>query len=63
MMNVWANAISDLLINLSAGWLGVMIIVPNFSRKKGLKRFLILTGDFLAAILCLSLAVAIRGNL
>lgn len=63
MINNWILAISDLLINLSAGWLGAVIIVPNFSREKGYKKFLILTTDLLAAILSLSLAVAMRGSL
>ncbi len=59
--NIWITAISDLLINLSAGWFGAVIIVPNFSRQKGTKRWLILTGDLLAGIVCLAMAVAFRG--
>lgn len=62
-MSVWANAISDLLINLSAGWLAAVVIVPNFARERGRKRLLVLTGDLLAAIVCLALAVVIRGSL
>lgn len=58
----WEVAISNLLINLSAGWFGAVLIIPNFSKEKGTKRLAILTGDILAAIVCLLLAVAIGGK-
>jgi len=32
--SAWFTVISDLFVNLSAGWLGVAFIVPNFSAKK-----------------------------
>ncbi len=62
-MIVWGTAIADLLINLSAGWLGAVVIIPNFSKETGAKKLFILTGDLLAAIVSLSLAVAIRTSI
>jgi len=52
--------ISDLLVNLSAGWFGVVFIVPNFSKEKGLRKLLILTLDMCAAIVCLIAAFLLR---
>ena len=45
--------VSDLLINLSAGWFGVIFIVPNFSGLNNITEFTILTFDLIMAILCL----------
>ena len=45
--------ISDLLVNLSAGWFGVIFIVPNFSGLNNITEFAILTFDLIMAILCL----------
>jgi len=52
--------VSDLLINLSAGWFGAMLIVPNFSKDRGLRKIVILTLDLCAAIVCLVASFMLR---
>jgi hypothetical protein len=56
----WFSIASDLLINLSAGWFGAVLIVPNFSEKKGIKRVMVLTTDILFATVCLVGAYILR---
>jgi hypothetical protein len=56
----WFSIVSDLLINLSAGWFGAVLIVPNFSEKKGIKRVMVLTTDILFATVCLVGAYILR---
>ena len=51
---------SDLFVNLSAGWLGALIIVPNFSSEKGVKKLLVLTADILGIILSLFIAYKLK---
>ncbi len=62
-MYVFLATISDLLVNLSAGWFGVVFIVPNFSKEKGFRKLLILTLDICAAIVCLIAAFLLRSIL
>ena len=50
---VFKKIIADLLVNLSAGWFGVIFIVPNFSGLNNVTEFTILTFDLIMAILCL----------
>lgn len=57
---IWLSAISDLFINLSAGWLAAAFITPNFSRKKGASKFVALTFDLAASILFLVTAVKLK---
>ncbi|MBI3559421.1 hypothetical protein HY085_03415 [Candidatus Gottesmanbacteria bacterium] len=58
MNPVVLSAVSDLLINLSAGWLAVAVIIP-FGLKRP-KRLRALTLNFIAAILFLVLAIKLR---
>jgi len=58
--NLWLNSISDLLINLSAGWFGVVFIAPAFSNLSLKYRIPILTGDFIMGILFLITAIGLR---
>lgn len=51
---------ADLSINLAAGWIGVLMIVPNFVDEKGLRKWLILISDLFAAIFYVILAVILR---
>jgi hypothetical protein len=51
---------SDLFVNLAAGWIGVVIIAPNFSGATGFKRIVILISDILAATLCVIFAIVLR---
>lgn len=57
---LWSSILSDLFINLSAGWFGVVIIVPNFSEEKGRKKYIVLTADILFGIVCLLLAYLLK---
>ena len=62
-MNVWPavfSAISDLLINMSAGWFGAVFIVPNFTRKQGKEKLLVLINDLALGIISLVIAILVR---
>ena len=55
--SIIVNALSDLLINLSAGWFGVAIIVPlKITRRK----FLPLIVNLSLGILALGIAIILR---
>lgn|GEM_PF-5465641 len=56
----WLEAIADLLINLSAGLFGAILIVPNFSGSEFPANLIILTVDFVGGIFNLLIAVRIR---
>lgn len=60
MDKTFLAVLSDLFINLSAGWFGVVVIVPNFTKEKGIKKFLILTIDIAFAIVCLVISYLLR---
>jgi len=57
----WNTVFADLLINLAAGWLGAIFIVPNFAKnmRKDKKKW-ILFQNFAAGIVCLSGAYFLR---
>jgi len=58
----WGGVISDLLINLAAGWFGAVVIVPVFVGGQNLDWWLLLF-DITAGILSLKMAVILReGN-
>jgi len=50
------KVLSGLFTNLSAGWIGAIIIFQNFSNLSVFKDKLILLNDTLAAIMCLLIA-------
>lgn len=56
----WFSILSDLSVNLAAGWLGVAFIVPNFSGIRSPFNFLVLTGDIFIAILFLLTAFKLK---
>lgn len=56
----WFLIISDLLINMAAGWLGAVLIVPNFSKEKGKRKLIILTMDIFLATVSLIVAYKLR---
>lgn len=62
MIDVWPSILSDLLINLAAGWLGVVVVVPTISRPPRRVDPLVLTGNILLAIFALVLAFELRGG-
>ena len=51
---------ADLFVNIAAGWIGAIIIVPNFSEKKGREKGLVLILDSAAAIICIGIAVIFK---
>ncbi len=59
-MPIWLTIFSDLFVNLAAGWVGAVVIVPNFTHERGRRKFFVLTGDILAIILCLVMAFIFR---
>lgn len=56
----WFSIFSDLSVNLAAGWLGVVFIVPNFYGIRSPFNFLVLTGDVFMAILFLVVAFKLK---
>lgn len=60
---VLRSVISDLFINISAGWVGAIVITPNFSDAKGLKKWFVLTGNLLGVIVSLLIAFSLRSSL
>lgn len=57
---VWNNLLSDLFVNLSAGWFGAAFILPSFSENIITTDFRILTADVLLGILSLTIARVFR---
>lgn len=57
---VLRSIIGDLFVNLSAGWIGAIIITPNFSDSKGVKKWVVLTGNMLGVIVSLLIAFSLR---
>lgn len=53
----WFRVLSGLFINLSAGWLGLVIITPNFFPLTGLGSLWVFTYEVFFAILFLVIAV------
>ena len=60
---VLRSIISDLFVNLSAGWVGAIIITPNFSDATGLKKWVVLTGNLIGVIVSLLIAFSLRNSL
>jgi len=57
---VFLLAVSDLLINLSAGWFATVLILPNLAEIHSLSNWFILTGNILAGIVSLYLGYKLR---
>lgn len=57
---VWFTVISDLFVNLSAGWFGVVLIAPNFLTKKSPLKYFLLTSDIVAGIVSLVIAFELK---
>ena len=62
LSSVWRMTLSDLFVNLSAGWFGAAFIVPLASKRSKLKIWLLLV-NLLFGIITLLAAVLLRGNL
>ncbi|MEK7168618.1 MAG: hypothetical protein AAB778_01270 [Patescibacteria group bacterium] len=56
----WFSIISDLFINLSAGWFGAAFILPAVSENLLTVDFRLLTADVILGILSLILARVFR---
>ena len=57
---LWLIGVSDLFINLSAGWFGAVFIIPVFSNSSLIYNLPILTGDLIMGILFLVSAIELR---
>jgi uncharacterized membrane protein YeaQ/YmgE (transglycosylase-associated protein family) len=51
------RVLSGLFTNLSAGWIGAVIILPNFSDLSDFSNQLLLITNIISAIVCLLLAL------
>lgn len=60
MMKSMTSVLSDFLINIAAGWLGLCIFTPNFVHMPFLKSLAILLADLLLCILFLVGAIRMR---
>jgi len=60
MNDTWLSVLSDLFINLAAGWFGAVLIVPNFIKTKSSKNIAVLTADLIFGILCLVIGYFFR---
>ncbi|MEK7090937.1 MAG: hypothetical protein AAB887_00335 [Patescibacteria group bacterium] len=56
------GVLSDLFVNLAAGWFGAVFIVPNFSQLGLPANWLVLTIDIVLGILSLVLALRLKKN-
>ncbi|EKE06422.1 MAG: hypothetical protein ACD_19C00014G0036 [uncultured bacterium] len=56
---VWDNLVSDLFVNMAAGWFGAVFIVPAFSSIT-IQSVPLLTIDLMLGILFLRLAFKLR---
>lgn len=54
------RAAADLLLNLSAGWIGAVVIAPPFVDFYSRQIQVLLALDLIAGIVCLSLAIKLR---
>ncbi len=56
----WLEAIADLLVNLSAGWFGAIVIVPNFIGLEFPFSLMVLTQNIGNGIVSLAIAVSLK---
>jgi len=56
VVSIWFSVISDLFINLAAGWFGAVIVVPITSQQSEKVKLGLLTTNLLLAILSLVIA-------
>lgn len=56
------KVLSSLFTNLTAGWIGAILIFPNFSDLSSLLGKVVLIFDITAAIVCLFVAFKLEGE-
>lgn len=56
----WLSVLSELLVNLAAGWFGAAFIAPNFIASRADYKPLILLADITLGIVCLLIAHRLR---
>ena len=57
---VWVQIVSDLFVNLAAGWLGVVLIVAPRAKMSKHIDWLVLTADMVAGIVSLVVAFGLK---
>lgn len=63
MNPVFATVLSDLSVNLSAGYLGAAFIAPTFLRRRKTIRIFYLTNYIVGAMLWLGIAYYLRSTI
>lgn len=58
----WLSILSELLVNLAAGWFGAAFIAPNFIASRADYKPLILLADIALGIVCLLIAHHLRNR-
>ena len=58
-MAIWFLALSDLLINLSAGWFGAAIAIPLYTKKPKFRPWALIINSVLG-IVALLIAILLR---
>jgi len=59
-MSTWIQGLSDLFINLSAGWFGAALILPLATPKRSKFRFKTLTINITCGILAYIIGVLLK---
>ena len=57
---VWVQIVSDLFVNLAAGWLGVVLIVAPRAKMSKHIDWLVLTADMVVGIVSLVVAFGLK---
>lgn len=60
---VWAQIVSELCVNLSAGWIGAAVVIPVTSKLDKKINLGVLTVNFALAIVFLVAAFELRSKL
>lgn len=61
--NVWFEILSDLFVNLAAGWLGVVVVILPVTRLKRKIDWFGLTMNIVLATVSLVIAYKLRQNI
>jgi len=59
-MSAWPEIISELLVNLAAGWIGVVVAVPAIIPLQTMAGLVFLTANLLLGIVSLLMAKRLR---
>lgn len=60
MDKILLSIVADLLVNVAAGWFGLVFLVPQVEKRRQKRKFFVLTGNILFGIVCLEVAYLLR---